>query len=113
MPLEVERPVHGHGGLESQVDRRVTVQRLGLTSQKGCVTFDFDQVEVGHGIDHLLQKARGVDLGMRKAHSMESHVLGVAADVSDKEKRTLRRHTRPYQHPRRSTWSRTHLSSGY
>ncbi len=99
LPLEVERPVHGRGGLESQGDRCVNVQRVGLTREKGCVTFDLDQIEVGHGIDHLLQQPRGVHLGMRKAHAMESHVLGVAADVSDQEEGTPRRHARPYQHP--------------
>jgi hypothetical protein len=31
---------------------------------------------------------------------MKSHVLGITADVSDKEKRTPSRHAKPYQQPR-------------
>jgi hypothetical protein len=38
-------PVHGHGGLESQFDSCVTIRRVGLTTEEGCVTFDLDQVE--------------------------------------------------------------------
>jgi hypothetical protein len=94
LPLDVERPMHGHGGVESQGDRCITVHRVGLTSEKGCVTFDLDQVELGHGIDHLLQQPGGIHLGMCQAHPMGSHVLGVAADVSDQEQRAARGHAR-------------------
>ena len=47
LPLDVERPVHGHGRLERQGDRCVTVQRVGLAGEEGCVTFDLDQLEAG------------------------------------------------------------------
>ena len=87
-PLEMERPVHGHGGLESQGNRCVTVQSCQPAGEKGCVALDLDQLEAGGGIDHLLQQPRGVDLGVREAHPVGSHVVGVAADVSDEEERT-------------------------
>lgn len=38
-------PRHGHGGLESQFDSCVTIRRVGLTTEEGCVTFDLYQVE--------------------------------------------------------------------
>ena len=79
--------MHGHDGLDGRSDRGVAVQRVGLTREEGCVAFDLDQVEVGRGIDHLLEQPAGVDLGVGKAHPMGSHVLGVAADVGDQEER--------------------------
>ncbi len=60
--------MHGHGGLESQLDWYVTIRRVGLTMEEGCVTVDLDQVEALGGVDHLLKQFHGVDLGAREAH---------------------------------------------
>ena len=49
------------------------------------------------GVDHLLQQPRGVDLGVREAHPVRAHVVGVAADVGDEQERPPGRHARPYQ----------------
>ena len=46
LALEVERAVHGDGGLSRRGDRGVAVQRVGLTREEGRVALDLDQVEV-------------------------------------------------------------------
>ncbi len=58
--------MHRHGGLESQFDSSVTVRRVGLTTEEGCVSFDLDHVEaLGASITGSKQ-FRGVYLGLRE-----------------------------------------------
>ena len=81
------RPQDSYVTINSVVIGGVAVQRVSPTREEGGVAFDLDQVEVASGIDHLLEKPRGVDLHVREAHPMRAHVLRVAADVGDHEER--------------------------
>ena len=85
LPLEVEGPMHGGGGLEDLGDRGMPVSLVGLAREERGVALDLDEVEAGGGIDHLVEHPRGVDLGVRETHPMGAHVLGVATDVGDQQ----------------------------
>src|SRR5688572_3506916 len=94
LSLDMEGAVHGDNGLDGRSDRRIAVQRVSLTREESRVAFDLDQVEVVGGIDNLFEQSGGVRLRMAKAHPMGAHVVGIAADVGDDEKRLRRRHAR-------------------